>query len=122
MDEIIKIGGDQVAYVATLQYLHKAGRPVSPHELALALGKSRVTVQSVLKRLMQNGWAIKEGKSPKVTYRAVDPFAKERPVPKEEIPTDRHSVDAFIAWCRQHGYHVPEIALEYQRHLKLQGT
>ncbi len=119
MQESIKVGGEQVAYVAVLQYLTRIKRPASPHELALILGKSRVTIQSVLKRLMQNGWVIKEGTSPKATYRAVDPFAKSRPETHEREVLDPHSVEAFIAWCKANKYHVPETALEYQHYLNI---
>lgn len=112
---------DQVAYVNILQYLSRTGKPVSPHELALTIKKSRVTIQAQLKRLLQNGWVLKEGTSPRVTYRAIDPFAKNRPVAETPMPKDPRSIDAFIKWCQDHGYHVPETALEYQWYLKVKG-
>jgi biotin operon repressor len=109
----------QSGYVATLQYLNKVQKPVSPHELALTLQKSRVTIQSALKRLVKNGWVIKEGTSPRATYRAVDPFNKSHPEAPEIVKTDPYSILAFIEWCRAHKYHVPEIAGEYVQYLRV---
>ena len=58
------------AYYLVLQYLKKQNGWVTPHELSTALNKSRVTIQSTLKRLLKNGWIIKEGESPKTFYKA----------------------------------------------------
>lgn len=57
------------AYVLIMQYLRAQNNPVSPNELSISLSKSRVTIQSTLKRLIENGWVEKIGDSPKTTYR-----------------------------------------------------
>lgn len=63
---------EKAAYYEISTYLKEVDRAVSPHELSVILGKSRVTIQSSLKRLLKNGWVIKEGSSPRTFYRAVD--------------------------------------------------
>lgn len=111
---------EQSGYIQTLQFLNKTNTPVSPHEIALSLGKSRVTIQAALKRLLFSGWVEKEGSSPHVLYRAVDPFAKQKPgLDARLMKLDPHSVEAFITWCKAHNYHVPEIAGEYLKFLKV---
>lgn len=60
------------SYVLIMQYIRGQNNPVSPHELATTLGKSRVTIQSTLKKLIRNGWIEKIGESPKTTYKTVD--------------------------------------------------
>jgi len=107
---------EQSAYLSVLKHLNQVNKPMSPHELGTVLGKSRVTIHAALRRLVKTGWVAKEGASPKVFYRAVDPFAPNGGV-THETPSnlDPHSVVAFIAWCKQNRFHVPEIALEYQK-------
>ncbi len=114
---------EQSAYIAVLQYINRLNRPVSPHELVAMLGKSRVTIHAALRRLSDSGWIAKQGTSPKVSYRAIDPFAKKGSDPLEAPHTteDPTTVKAFIKWCREEGYHVPEVALEYQHRLNLKG-
>lgn len=56
-----------------MNYLNLQKRPVSPHELRLITKKSRVSIQSALKKLQKNGWLIKIGTSPKVFYEMIDP-------------------------------------------------
>jgi DNA-binding GntR family transcriptional regulator len=110
-------GKEQSAYVDVLQYLNRLNKPVSPHELVTVLGKSRVTIHAALRRLSKSGWVTKQGTSPKVFYRAIDPFARKVSEPTLELRKNLEigSVKAFIAWCREQGYHVPEVALEYQK-------
>ena len=110
---------EQSVYVGTLQYLNRVRRPVSPHELAFNLRVSRVSIHNALKRLLASGWIMKEGKSPKAVYRAIDPFAKQKPLSIEQISVSPHTIEAFIVWCRSNKYHVPEIVLEYQHLLKV---
>lgn len=108
------------AYKQILDYLKRANRPISPQELAIKLAKSRVTIQSSLKRLVENGWVQKQGSSPKAYYIAVDPFNQQEPATMPNlIPTDVHSIEAYIAWCKTHRYHIPETILEYQHWLKV---
>lgn len=58
------------AYILIMQYLRAQDRGVSPNELSETLGRSRVTIQATLKRLIENGWVEKIGESPKTTYKA----------------------------------------------------
>lgn len=60
-------------YYQIMNYLNLQKRPVSPHELRMITKKSRVSVQSALKKLQKNGWLIKIGTSPKVFYKMIDP-------------------------------------------------
>ncbi|HEY0980384.1 MAG TPA: hypothetical protein VGE18_03195 [Candidatus Paceibacterota bacterium] len=71
---------EKAAYYEIATYLKHADRAVSPHELSVILGKSRVTIQSSLKRLLKNGWVAKEGSSPYTFYRGVEI----NPMPKSE--------------------------------------
>lgn len=107
---------NQSAYKAVLQHLSQTNTPATPHELGIILGKSRVSIHNALRRLLKTGWVAKEGTSPKVYYRAVDPFAPQgnRTSVTHETVSAPDSVAAFIAWCKQNGFHVPEVALEYQ--------
>ncbi|MFZ4500092.1 MAG: hypothetical protein ACOYMZ_01180 [Minisyncoccia bacterium] len=63
---------EKAAYYEIATYLKYADRAVSPHELSVILGKSRVTIQASLKRLLKNGWVVKEGSSPHTFYRGVE--------------------------------------------------
>lgn len=58
------------SYTLILHYLRDQKRGISPTELSTVLGRSRVTIQSSLKRLVKNGWITKEGESPKTFYTA----------------------------------------------------
>lgn len=62
----------QSAYIQILHYLRVQNKPVHPKELSTTLDKSRVTIQSSLKRLMKNGWVQKIGASPKTAYQALE--------------------------------------------------
>jgi predicted transcriptional regulator len=105
-------------YNNILKFLTQEARPCSPHELSAVFGKSRVTIHNTLRRLIKNGWVTKEGTSPKTYYRAVDPFKSETVTSEKNSSGNAESVYTFISWCRTHGYHVPEIALEYVKILE----
>jgi len=72
------------AYYVVLQYLKNQNRWVTPNELSSVVQKSRVTIQSTLKRLLKNGWVIKEGESPKTVYKAQELSI----VPRETIQSE----------------------------------
>lgn len=55
-----------------MNYINTQKRAVSPNELKIITKKSRVSVQSALKKLQKNGWLIKKGSSPKVFYEVID--------------------------------------------------
>jgi len=74
------------AYIQILQHLRSKNKPVHPHDLSLALGKSRVTIQSSLKRLMKNGWVEKIGESPKTMYRSLELSLVPRETQTKDIP------------------------------------
>lgn len=76
---------EKAAYYDIATYLKEVDRAISPHELSVVLGKSRVTIQSSLKRLLKNGWVAKEGSSPKVFYRAVDLIVSNQNIAKREV-------------------------------------
>ncbi len=115
-------GKEQSAYIDVLQYLNRLNKPISPHEMVTVLGKSRVTIHAALRRLTKTGWITKQGTSPKVYYRAIDPFAKKGSGPLEIPHTteDPTTVKAFIKWCREKEYHIPETALEYQHMIEVE--
>ena len=100
-------------YNKILKYIRETEKPVSPHELSVIFGRSRVTIHSVLRRLIKNGWLSKEGTSPKVYYKAVDPFTSENVT--YETPFQNHnSLEGFLNWCKENGYHIPERVIEYK--------
>lgn len=66
------------AYYLVLQYLKEQKRGITPAELSTVLKRSRVTIQSSLKRLMKNGWVTKEGESPRTWYIAKEVTAVPR--------------------------------------------
>ena len=77
------------AYYLVLQYLKKQNGWVTPNELSTTLNKSRVTIQSTLKRLLKNGWIIKEGESPKTFYKAQELSI----VPRETIEKEGNKLE-----------------------------
>lgn len=79
---------EKAAYYEIATYLTQAGRSVSPHELSVILGKSRVTIQSSLKRLLKNGWVQKEGSSPHTFYRGVEIQPMPKIAQKGEVTLD----------------------------------
>ena len=76
------------AYYLVLQYLKKQNNWVTPNELSSTLNKSRVTIQLTLKRLLKNGWIIKEGESPKTFYKAQELSI----VPRETIEREGNRI------------------------------
>ncbi len=76
---------EKAAYYEIATYLKQADRVVSPHELSVILGKSRVTIQASLKRLLKNGWVVKEGSSPHTLYRGVEIEPMPKTVQKGEV-------------------------------------
>lgn len=107
------------AYSQVLNYLRLQNRGVSPHELSLTLQKSRVTVQSALKRLAKNGWVRKTGNPPKVYYSAVNLTLNPE---MQDMAPDWDDLGApafldFISWCKSHKYHIPERVEEYKNYL-----
>lgn len=76
---------EKAAYYEIATYLKQADRAVSPHELSVILGKSRVTIQASLKRLLKNGWVVKEGSSPYTLYRGVEIEPMPKTVQKGEV-------------------------------------
>ena len=60
-----------------VNYIKKSG-PARPHELASFLGIGKVALHRQLRKLEAEGLIIKEGKAPRVTYRAYDPQQEAR--------------------------------------------
>ena len=79
---------EKAAYYEIAAYLNQVDRAVSPHELSVILGKSRVTIQTSLKRLLKNGWVVKEGSSPHTLYRGVEIEPMPKNGQKGEIPIE----------------------------------
>lgn len=109
----------QDAYTLIINYLRIQNKGISPKELSVVLKRSRVTIQSALKRLVQNGWVKKDGRSPKVYYSAVNltlgPELNDLTPGWDDL--DAPEFQTFIDWCKDKKYHVPERLEEYKKYL-----
>jgi predicted nucleotidyltransferase len=68
-------------YKMVFHYIQASEVPVSPHELSRVTGKSRVSVHTALKKLIENKDIEKIGVSPRVTY-AIKGFT---PIPPSDL-------------------------------------
>lgn len=59
---------EENTYKKVFHYIQQSLKPISPHELSRVTGKSRVSIHTALKRLMENGDIEKHGVSPLVVY------------------------------------------------------
>jgi predicted amidophosphoribosyltransferase/biotin operon repressor len=114
-------------------YIASKHRAVSANELAIALGTSRVTIHTNLKKMVSQGILTKKGQSPKVFYElleqekilpnttstSIDPkiqmLIEENFLIITPTGSEVSGIRGFAQWCTERRYPMPDKAIEYAK-------